>query len=174
MFFFTPPPAPGDYPGGALRRHLGRARRRRSAAFRPLPSLPPPRALSPPRLGALHPHPHTPFVSCFSFFGTQARELNEQLRNLSDVRFTDTNRVPHAFQTVVRSKLKLGFIAAESDGPYIIDVDGAFLVSLYVVLPFTWELSHFPGSPKLSLWVTRQLRRNRWCVPCCFILVQLF
>lgn len=56
--------------------------------------------------------------------GPVARELNEQLRNLSDVRFTDTNRVPHAFQTVVRSKLKLGFIAAESDGPYIIDVDG--------------------------------------------------
>eukprot|EP00967_Tisochrysis_lutea_P146313 scaffold275940_cov33-Tisochrysis_lutea.AAC.2 len=54
----------------------------------------------------------------------QARELNDQLRNLSDVRFTDTNRVPHAFQPVVRSKLKLGFIAAESDGPYLIDVDG--------------------------------------------------
>lgn len=56
--------------------------------------------------------------------GPKARELNDQLRNLSDVRFTDTNRVPHAFQPVVRSKLKLGFIAAESDGPYLIDVDG--------------------------------------------------
>jgi hypothetical protein len=75
------------------------------------------------RESAGDPHTQPPSLAPFSFF-PQARELNEQLRNLSDVRFTDTNRVPHAFQPVVRSKLKLGFIAAESDGPYIIDVDG--------------------------------------------------
>ena len=54
----------------------------------------------------------------------RARELNEQLRALSDIRFTDTNRVPHAFQSVVRQKLRLGCVVARSEGPFIVDVDG--------------------------------------------------
>ncbi len=56
--------------------------------------------------------------------GPKAREYNEQLRGLSDIRFTDTNRVPHGFQPVIRSKLRLGFIAERSEGPYLVDVDG--------------------------------------------------
>ena len=66
-----------------------------------------------------------------SSVGPRAREMNEALRALSDIRFTDTNRVPHPFQRVVRSHLRLGFIVAESDGPYVVDVDGnkAFDVS---------------------------------------------
>lgn len=56
--------------------------------------------------------------------GPKARGYNEKLRGLSDIRFTDTNRVPHAFQPVIRSKLRLGFIAEKSVGPRIVDVDG--------------------------------------------------
>lgn len=56
--------------------------------------------------------------------GPKAAELNDKLRGLSDIRFTDTNRVPHAFQPVARSKLRLGFIAVKTDGPYLVDVDG--------------------------------------------------
>ena len=56
--------------------------------------------------------------------GPKAQQLNERLRDLSDIRFTDTNRVPHCFQPVMRSKLRLGFISVSSDGPYLTDVDG--------------------------------------------------
>ena len=56
--------------------------------------------------------------------GPKAAQLNERLRELSDIRFTDTNRVPHCFQPVMRAKLRLGFISVASDGPYLTDVDG--------------------------------------------------
>ena len=56
--------------------------------------------------------------------GPRAAQLNERLRELSDIRFTDTNRVPHCFQPVMRAKLRLGFISVSSDGPYLTDVDG--------------------------------------------------
>ena len=59
-----------------------------------------------------------------SLVGPKAAALNEELRGLSDIRFTDTNRVPHSFQPVIRSKLRLGFISVRSEGPYLIDVDG--------------------------------------------------
>jgi len=56
--------------------------------------------------------------------GPKAEALNEQLRGLSDIRFTDTNRVPNSFQPVIRTKLRLGFIATKSEGCSLIDVDG--------------------------------------------------
>ena len=56
--------------------------------------------------------------------GPKAAQLNERLRELSDIRFTDTNRVPHCFQPVMRAKLRVGFISVASDGPYLTDVDG--------------------------------------------------
>ena len=49
--------------------------------------------------------------------GPKAAQLNERLRELSDIRFTDTNRVPHCFQPVMRAKLRVGFISVASDGP---------------------------------------------------------
>lgn len=42
---------------------------------------------------------------------------------LSDIRFTDTNRVPFPFQRKVRSMLKVASIVNASDGPVLIDVD---------------------------------------------------
>ena len=56
--------------------------------------------------------------------GPKAREYNAELRGLSDVRFFDVNRVPHAFQPIVRSKLRLPLIVERAEGPRLVDVDG--------------------------------------------------
>ena len=49
--------------------------------------------------------------------GPKAAQLNERLRELSDIRFTDTNRVPHCFQPVMRAKLRVGFISVAKPKP---------------------------------------------------------
>ncbi|KAJ8603348.1 hypothetical protein CTAYLR_004266 [Chrysophaeum taylorii] len=56
--------------------------------------------------------------------GTSAQALNETLRtSLSDIRFTDTNRVPFQFQKVTRQMFRVATIARASEGPKLIDVD---------------------------------------------------
>jgi len=43
---------------------------------------------------------------------------------LSDIRFTDTNRVPFQFQTVVRQHLKVASVVMASNGPELVNYDG--------------------------------------------------
>jgi glutamate-1-semialdehyde 2,1-aminomutase len=46
------------------------------------------------------------------------------LDGISDLRFTDTNRVPFPFQKLVREKLNVASLAVSSVGPNIFDLDG--------------------------------------------------
>ncbi len=46
------------------------------------------------------------------------------LDGISDLRFTDTNRVPFPFQKLVREKLNVASLAISSEGPNIMDLDG--------------------------------------------------
>jgi glutamate-1-semialdehyde 2,1-aminomutase len=43
---------------------------------------------------------------------------------LSDIRFTDTNRVPFPFQKKMQSTLRVASIVTKSDGPVLTDIDG--------------------------------------------------
>ena len=45
-------------------------------------------------------------------------------KGISDLRFTDTNRVPFPFQKLVREKLNVATLALTSEGPNIVDLDG--------------------------------------------------
>lgn len=57
--------------------------------------------------------------------GAEAAALNAAIKEgLSDIRFTDTNRVPFPFQAVVRAKLSVSTVVKTSDGPWLIDVSG--------------------------------------------------
>jgi len=57
--------------------------------------------------------------------GPKSLELSNAIKDgLSDLRFTDTNRVPPPFQQVVRAKLNVSTIVEKSEGPWLIDVDG--------------------------------------------------
>mmetsp|Transcript_55123 Transcript_55123/g.131360 ORF Transcript_55123/g.131360 Transcript_55123/m.131360 type:complete len:596 (+) Transcript_55123:100-1887(+) len=57
--------------------------------------------------------------------GPRAAELSNSIKDgLSDIRFTDTNRVPPPFQKVVRSKLNVCTVVEKSEGPWLVDVDG--------------------------------------------------
>lgn len=46
------------------------------------------------------------------------------LEGLSDLRFTDSSRVPFPFQRHLRSKLPIANIVVKSDGPRLTDIDG--------------------------------------------------
>jgi glutamate-1-semialdehyde 2,1-aminomutase len=57
--------------------------------------------------------------------GKEATDLNAAIKEgLSDIRFTDTNRVPFPFQAVVRSRLSVSTAVKASDGPWLIDSSG--------------------------------------------------
>jgi glutamate-1-semialdehyde 2,1-aminomutase len=57
--------------------------------------------------------------------GKEAQELNAAIKEgLSDIRFTDTNRVPFPFQAVVRSRLSVSTVVKASEGPWLIDAAG--------------------------------------------------
>ena len=57
--------------------------------------------------------------------GAESKQLSEVLvAGLSDLRFTDTNRVPFQFQKVVRGMFRVASITKASKGPELIDVDG--------------------------------------------------
>ena len=56
--------------------------------------------------------------------GAKSAEAEATMEGLSDLRFTDTNRVPFAFQKEMRSKLRVSSIVATSDGPVLRDIDG--------------------------------------------------
>jgi len=58
--------------------------------------------------------------------GTETEALNDILKSgLSDLRFTDTNRVPFQFQKVTREKFRVATIVKTSTGPELADVDGS-------------------------------------------------
>ncbi|KAJ1622466.1 pyridoxal phosphate-dependent transferase [Pavlovales sp. CCMP2436] len=57
--------------------------------------------------------------------GAEAKSLNHVIKEgLSDIRFTDTNRVPFPFQAVIRSKLNVSTVVKSSEGPWLIDTSG--------------------------------------------------
>ena len=56
--------------------------------------------------------------------GAKSAEAEATMEGLSDLRFTDTNRVPFAFQKEMRSKLRVSSIVAQSNGPVLSDIDG--------------------------------------------------
>ena len=57
--------------------------------------------------------------------GKESAELNAAIKEgLSDIRFTDTNRVPFPFQAVVRAKLSVSTVVKSSEGPWLVDTSG--------------------------------------------------
>jgi glutamate-1-semialdehyde 2,1-aminomutase len=56
--------------------------------------------------------------------GDMERIEAELADGLSDIRFTDTNRVPFPFQKQVRANLKVASIVDKSVGPVLVDFDG--------------------------------------------------
>lgn len=59
-----------------------------------------------------------------ALMGKASRELNDTLTSsLSDLRFTDTNRVPFQFQKETRSRFRVATITLASSGPELVDVD---------------------------------------------------
>jgi glutamate-1-semialdehyde 2,1-aminomutase len=57
--------------------------------------------------------------------GAKAKQLNDTLvAGLSDIRFTDTNRVPFQFQKETRARYRVASITQSSEGPVLVDVDG--------------------------------------------------
>ena len=66
-----------------------------------------------------------------AMIGKETAELNDVLVNgLSDLRFTDTNRVPFQFQKVTREKFRVATITKASTGPELIDVDGVHQIDV--------------------------------------------
>ena len=57
-------------------------------------------------------------------FAASQRASETYLEGISDLRFTDTNRVPFPFQKLVREKLNVASLALSSEGPSIVDLDG--------------------------------------------------
>lgn len=63
--------------------------------------------------------------------GPVAQEMESSFADgLSDIRFTDTNRVPFPFQKMVRASLKVSSIVKASTGPVLIDVDGSSVLDV--------------------------------------------
>ena len=61
----------------------------------------------------------------------KSQEASETyLDGISDLRFTDTNRVPFPFQKLVREKLNVASLAISSVGPAIKDLDGNSAVDI--------------------------------------------
>uniref|UniRef100_A0A7S3JQM1 Glutamate-1-semialdehyde 2,1-aminomutase n=1 Tax=Aureoumbra lagunensis TaxID=44058 RepID=A0A7S3JQM1_9STRA len=66
-----------------------------------------------------------------ALLGVEARKANDVLKaGLSDLRFTDTNRVPFQFQAVTRKLFHVATITQSSRGPELIDVDGVASVDV--------------------------------------------
>jgi len=64
-------------------------------------------------------------VAFQKLMGPKTVELSNSIKDgLSDIRFTDTNRVPPPFQRVVRAKLNVCTVVERSEGPWLYDVDG--------------------------------------------------
>ncbi|KAH8098575.1 N2-acetyl-L-ornithine:2-oxoglutarate 5-aminotransferase [Aureococcus anophagefferens] len=60
-----------------------------------------------------------------ALMGAKAKQLNDTLvAGLSDIRFTDTNRVPFQFQKETRARYRVASITQSSEGPVLVDVDG--------------------------------------------------
>ena len=60
-----------------------------------------------------------------ALMGAKAKQLNDTLvAGLSDIRFTDTNRVPFQFQKETRERYRVASITSHSEGPVLVDVDG--------------------------------------------------
>jgi glutamate-1-semialdehyde 2,1-aminomutase len=57
-------------------------------------------------------------------FGKSSEASTTLLDGLSDLRFTDTNRVPFPFQKVVRDKLNVSTLVDATEGARIRDLDG--------------------------------------------------
>merc|ERR1712216_223260 len=55
-------------------------------------------------------------------FPKTLRAAETFLDGISDLRFTDTNRVPFPFQKLVREKLNVASLAVSSEGPNILNV----------------------------------------------------
>jgi len=63
--------------------------------------------------------------------GAQGKAMEAKMADgLSDIRFTDTNRVPFPFQKIVREKLKVASIVVSSSGPVLTDVDGNEMIDV--------------------------------------------
>jgi len=60
----------------------------------------------------------------FKAGGNMERLTVELADGLSDIRFTDTNRVPFPFQKVVRANLQVASVVDKSMGPVLVDFDG--------------------------------------------------
>jgi glutamate-1-semialdehyde 2,1-aminomutase len=57
--------------------------------------------------------------------GAKSKALNDTLvAGLSDIRFTDTNRVPFQFQKETRARYRVASLTSASEGPALVDVDG--------------------------------------------------
>jgi len=57
---------------------------------------------------------------------SESVKLNAAIKEgLSDIRFTDTNRVPFPFQHVVRARLSVSAAVRQSEGPWLIDTAGS-------------------------------------------------
>ena len=60
-----------------------------------------------------------------AMMGPACAELNKTLvSSLSDIRFTDTNRVPFQFQQETRKRFSVAVITKSSEGSTLVDVDG--------------------------------------------------
>jgi glutamate-1-semialdehyde 2,1-aminomutase len=57
-------------------------------------------------------------------FPKTLRAAETFLNGISDLRFTDTNRVPFPFQKLVRERLNVASLAVASEGPSVVDLDG--------------------------------------------------
>ena len=57
-------------------------------------------------------------------FAASQKASETVLDGISDLRFTDTNRVPFPFQKLVRERLNVATLALSSEGPHIVDLDG--------------------------------------------------
>jgi len=63
--------------------------------------------------------------------GGKMEAIEQELADgLSDIRFTDTNRVPFPFQKKVRSALKVASVVDKSNGPELVDFDGAKMLDV--------------------------------------------
>ena len=57
-------------------------------------------------------------------FAASQKASETVLEGISDLRFTDTNRVPFPFQKLVRERLNVATLALSSEGPHVVDLDG--------------------------------------------------
>ena len=59
-----------------------------------------------------------------------AKSAEAMGKGLSDLRFTNTNRVPFPFQKIVQKTLRVGSLVESSNGPELTDVDGNTYIDL--------------------------------------------